>query len=283
LRAAAACQFIDEIPTSEELSQRIFAASADSQAMCPGQPLYFLISYLLAGFEIESWNRLDDSLRTGERAMDIVLGMPLWEYLDRHPDESRNFHGAMTALSAPIHLPLVKAYPDFSQMEVVMDVGGGQGGFLTAILQANPTVQGILFDQQQVVDQARQQIAQAGLSERCTYRSGSFLEAIPGGANAYILKNVLHDWDDNQVLHILQNVHRSTRPGTRVLIAEVLMPERKPPFAVCGLDLAMLIETGGRERTAQEFEQLLHRSGFTLERVIPVNRTLYSIVEGKAH
>ena len=282
LRAAAACRFIDEIPTSEDLPQRIFAASADTQAMCPGQPLYFLIWHLLAGFEVEAWNRLGDNLRTGERAIDAVLGMPIWEYLDKNPDANQKFNGAMTVLTAAISLPLVKAYPDFSQMEVVMDIGGGEGGFLTAVLQANPTVKGILFDQQQVIEQAKQRIEQAGLNERCTCIAGSFLEAIPGGANAYIFKNVLHDWNDNQVLHILNNLRRSAKPDSRVLIAELLVPEINPPFAVCGLDLEMLFETGGKQRTTQEFELLLHQSGFTVERVIPVGRTPYSILEGKA-
>ena len=282
LRAAAACNFVEEIPTSEEPSKKIFIASAETQAMCPGQPLYFLISHLLAGFEIESWNHLGDNLRTGERAMDAVLGMPLWEYLDKHPEANRNFNGAMTTLSAPIDLPLVKAYPDFSQIEVVMDVGGGQGGFLAAILQANPAIRGILFDRQQVIEPAEQRIMQAGLNERCTCIAGSFLEAVPSGASAYTFKNVLHDWDDNQVLHILQNVRRSAHPGTKVIIAELLIPEVNPSFAVCGLDLEMLFETGGKQRTAQEFDRLLRQSGFTLERVIPVDRTPYSIIEGNA-
>lgn len=283
LRAAAACQLIDEVPTEHEPAQRIFRANEQSQALCPGQLLFSLIGYQLADFEIASWSRLDEALRTGERAMDRVLGMPLWEYLDGHPTENQLFNSAMTVLSSAVHLPLVKAYEDFAQAETVMDVGGGEGDFLITILQAHPNARGILFDRAQVIDKAEERIAYAQLNERCSCHAGSFFEAIPGGANIYTFKNVLHDWDDGQVVHILQNVRRATTPGTKVLIVELLMAETEPSFAVCAQDLSMLLETGGKQRTAQEFGHLLGQAGFHMERVIPVGRTPYSIIEGLAH
>lgn len=283
LRAAAACQFIQEVAVSEELPQRVFSSSENTHAMCQGQPTYFLIRHLLAGFEIDAWNHLHQNLRTGERAIDSVLGMPLWEYLDGHPQENRNFNGAMTTLSSAVNSPLVKAYPDFSRLEVVADIGGGQGGFLTAILQAYPTVRGMLFDRPQVMEQAKQQFTQAGVNDRCTCVPGSFLESIPPGANAYIFKNVLHDFDDAVVGRILEHVRRATQPDAKILIAELLIPESNPSFAVCGLDVEMLFETGGKQRTAQEFENLLREAHFSLERAIPVGRTPYTLLEGRAY
>lgn len=283
LRAAASCQFIAEVKTAEDSKEGIFTSSDVTRTFCSGQSTYFLIRHLLAGFEVEAWNRLGDNLRTGERSIDAVLGMSLWEYLDTHPQENQNFNGSMTMLSESVNSPLVKAYPDFAQMETVVDVGGGQGSFLITILQAHPTLRGIVFDRQQVVDQTRTRIARVGLDDRCTCVAGSFMEEVPPGASAYTFKNVLHDWDDQQTLHILRNVRQAAREGAKVLLVELLVADTNPSFAVCSLDLEMLIETGGKQRTAREFGTLLQQAGFTLERVIPVGRTPYSIIEGKAH
>ena len=248
-----------------------------------GQADYFLVGHLLASFEIQAWERLSENLRTGKRAIDDVLGTTLWDYLNAHPQENQIFNGAITSFSERVNLLLVKTYPDFSQMETIVDIGGGQGTFLATILQENPNIQrGILFDRPQVIKEAEETFRQAGVSDRCTCVPSNFLEDVPPGATMYTFKNVLHDWDDSQTQRILQNVRRSASSGSRVLIAELLIPETNPPFAVTSLDLVMLFETGGKQRTAREFEQLLQYSGFTLERVIPIDRTPYSIVEGIA-
>lgn len=283
LRAAASCQLIVEVPSSEEVSQRIFTSSEHTPSLCVGQSNYFVVKHLFASFRLQAWEHLIENLRTGKSAVDDVLGITLWDYLDTHPQENQIFNGAMTALSGWVNLPLVQAYPDFSQREVVVDVGGGQGTFLATILQENPSIQqGILFDRQQAIEGSEKIFLRAGVSDRCTCVAGNFLEDVPGGATMYIFKRVLHDWDDSHVLRILQNVRRAASSGSRVLIMEFLVPETNPPFFVTGLDLIILSEMGGKERTAQEFEQLLHQSGFTLERVIPASGTSLSIMEGIA-
>lgn len=279
LRAAAACQFLDVRSTAQE---RLFYATEQSRALCSDQPHSSLIQYLLAPFEIKTWSRLGETVRTEERAIDAVLGMSLWEYLEQHPADNDHFNGAMTALTAPVLLPLAQAYPDFAHLESVMDVGGGAGSLLLRILQTYPTIRGMLFDRAQVIEQARTNIARAGFQERCTCLAGSFFEAIPGGASAYILKNVLHDWDDQQVVHILKNVRHALSPDSRVLIAELIMSESAPSFAIAALDLHMLLETGGRQRTIPEFQHLLQEAGLAIERVIPVGRSPYNIIDARA-
>ena len=146
LRAAAACQFIQEGAVAEELPQRVFSSSVSTYTLCQGQPTYFLIRHLLAGFEIEAWNCLLQNSYWITRPLMLYLVChygSIWTSIHRRIGD---FNGAMTTLSSAVNVPLVKAYPDFSQLGAVADIGGGQGGFLTAILQAYPAVRGILFD-----------------------------------------------------------------------------------------------------------------------------------------
>ena len=206
--------------------------------------------------------------------------------------ENRIFDGAMTAVSNIVNLPLVKSYPDFSQAETVIDVGGGEGHFLKTILQENPTVKGILFDREQTITQAREQFQNAGLSARCTCVSGNFMDEIPGAGSIYTLKAVLHDWSDEHCIHILRNVRKAARNSAKVLIIDAALSDTDPPLLpICYQDLEMLCSTGGKVRTVQEFRYLLEQSGFTLERLIPVKRgsapqtsprqTAFHIVEGR--
>jgi hypothetical protein len=281
LHAAAACQFISEGSIAEDKLERVFTSSGITQSLCPDQPLYFLVSYFLAGSRVEAWNGLTSNIRTGQCSMDTVLGVPFWEYLDTHPQENHIMDGCMTALADIINPSLVNAYPDFAQTETVMDVGGGGGNFLRLILQKYPTVKGILFDRELEAHTARERMKSAGLSDRCTCIAGSFLDEIPVGASIFVLKAVLHDWNDEQALLILQNVRKSARDDAKVLIIDVIMPDTDPPLLTCCIDMQMVCVTDGKVRTAQEYRSLLEKAGFALERMIPIEQTGYCITEGR--
>jgi hypothetical protein len=166
-------------------------------------------------------------------------------------------------------------------------VGGGKGGLLTAVLEANPTLSGILFDQPAVIEGAREQIGAAGLSERCRLVGGDFFAAVPEGGDAYLLKWILHDWDDERSIRILRSCRRAMGEQARLLIMEVVLPDRMPPQPVgAAIDVHMLALTGGRERTESEYRALLAAGGFQLTRIVPTDArsqifgTAVSIIEG---
>ncbi|MDA0165032.1 acetylserotonin O-methyltransferase [Solirubrobacter ginsenosidimutans] len=203
-----------------------------------------------------AWSQLLHSVRTGENAFAAVHGVDVWTYRAEHPEESGIFDAAMTALAARVTASVLAAY-DFGQFEVVADIGGSRGTLLAAILAHHPHLRGILFDRPGVV-------AGVDLGERCRIVGGSFFEAVPGGADAYILKSVLHDWDDETSVAILQSIRRAAPAGSAVLILERrLGPPNAEPAGKLS-DLNMLVATGGRERTRDEYARLLEAAGYGL-------------------
>jgi len=175
---------------------------------------------------------------------------------------------------------LLKAY-DFSGIATLADVGGGLGHLLAAILRANPEMRGILFDSEEVVPGARELLAKQGVAGRCTIVAGSFFESVPSGADAILLKHIVHDWDDERSVKILKHCRKALPKNGRVLIADAVIEPGNGPQVGKLLDLEMLIFTGkGRERTEAEFAALLKASGFALDRVVPTPSPV-SIVEGR--
>jgi SAM-dependent methyltransferase len=231
-----------------------------------------------------SFEEIHSSLVTGEPAFDRVYGTGVFQYLASHPEESKGYDEAMSAATAGVVLAVLLAYRSgFSGIERLVDVAGGQGHFLIEILTAHPHMKGVIFDQPHVIDGARQAIQAAGLSERCEAIAGDFFTSLPADADAYILKNILHDWDDEHAAKILTNCHRAMRPNGKLLVVEWDL--RPASAAATGnlanlLDLEMLLTTGGRERTEEEHRALLATCGFALTRVIPT-RAGYCIVEGE--
>lgn len=229
-------------------------------------------------FHYRPWGELLYSVKTGETAFAHVFGMEAFPYLDGHPEAARIFNQAMTSASAVDNAAITAAY-DFSSFSRVVDVAGGHGSLMAAILKANPELKGILFDQPQVIEGARGQLQAAGVGERCELVAGDFFESAPGGGDAYLLKHILHDWDDERAIRILQNIHRAMKPAARLLVIEqVIQPGNEPHFGKL-LDLEMLVLAGGRERTEAEYRELLTAAGFTLQRIIPTNSTK-SVIEG---
>jgi hypothetical protein len=224
------------------------------------------------------WGHLLDSVQTGESSFPLLHGTNVWDYRSQHLEESVIFDRAMTANSRGVGDAVVAAY-DFSRFRCVIDVAGGQGGLLAAIVAANPGLRGVLFDQPHVVARAEEVLRAAGVADRCDIVAGSFFEAVPEGGDAHVLKKILHDWDDATATTILQACRRAINPGGRLLIVEhVIAPPNEAPVAKFQ-DLNMLVSPGGQERTREEFAALFAAAGFTLTDVIPTADPA-SIIEG---
>lgn len=226
----------------------------------------------------EHWSNLEHSVRTGETAVSKVRGMSFFSYTDTDPELARVFNDAMTGASAMAIESAVPAY-DFSASKLIVDVGGGHGALLAAVLRQTPDARGVLFDLPQVVAGARATVAD--VASRCDLHGGSFFESVPAGGDTYLLKTVIHDWDDEQSLAILRNVRAAIAPGGKVLLFEMVLPEGAPAHLGLVLDLEMLVAAGGQERTRREYSELLSQTGFELQRVIPTTSPL-AIIEARA-
>ncbi len=225
-----------------------------------------------------SWGHLLHSVRTGEPAFPELHGTTAWEYRAAHPEEDAVFNAAMTALSAGVAETIVQSY-DFSGMDVLMDVGGGEGVLLAAILAENPALRGVLFDQPHVLTGANDLLEREGVVDRCEVVSGSFFEAVPGGADAHLLKSIVHDWDDAATVKILRACRAAIANTGRLLVVEPIIQPGNEPDPAKFSDLNMLVMLGGQERTADDFERLYAEAGFRLSDIIRTE-SLMAIIEG---
>lgn len=226
----------------------------------------------------QAWAGLLHSIRTGENAFQHVHGTDVWTYRSTRPEESAIFDEAMTSLSRRSNAAVLAAY-DFGRFQTLADVGGGKGALLAAVLAANPKLRGVLFDQPHVVSGAHALLESAGVVDRCRLVAGSFFESVPNGCDAYVLRAVIHDWDDSDSIRILEAVRRAIADiGTLLLIERVVAPANEGRDAKFS-DLNMLVGAGGRERTPKEYAALLHRAGFSLTRMIPAG--VYSVLEAR--
>lgn len=217
-----------------------------------------------------AWGHLLHTVRTGENAFEALNGVDVWTYRSEHPEERAAFDAAMTSLTRRVDASVLEAY-DFASFGTVVDVGGGTGALLAALLAASPSMQGVLFDQPHVVERAEELLRAAGVADRCRVVGGSFFDALPRDGDAYVLKSVLHDWEDEQAATILRACREAVGlAATLVVVERVVGPpnERLEPKLS---DLNMLALPGGRERTLQEFEALLDRAGFRLESETPTS------------
>ena len=198
-----------------------------------------------------------------------------------NPAWLRLFNEGAVSLTRVALPALLSAY-DFSGIATLMDVGGGLGELLSAILKKNPSMRGIVFDLPHCADGARKNLADAGVAERCEFVAGSFFESVPAGADAIMMKAIIHDWNDERCVRILHNCHRALKPGARLMVLDRIVPERLTPTAdnldVVLMDLKnMLRGPGGLERTEGEFRELLAKGGFRMTRVVPAGR--YNVIE----
>lgn len=207
------------------------------------------------------------SLRTGEPAFARSVGMEFFDYLATHPQEGEIFNAAMSDFGRGVAAAVVQEY-DFSGVDKAVDVGGGNGSLIGAILQANPRMTGILFDQSHVAEGARKSITAAGLSSRCDIVAGDFFSSVPAGGDAYILRWIIHDWDNDRALTILRNCRAAMKATARLLLVETVIPPGDEAHPGKLVDFVMLTALGGQERTADEYRRLLDEAGFRLNRIV---------------
>ncbi len=229
----------------------------------------------------EHWSHLSESLRHGECIACEARGQSLFEFLAGQPELQDIFNQAMTGVSEISIAPLVAAY-DFTPYGTIVDVGGGRGRLLAAMLTAAPHARGVLFDQPHVVAEAPAELRKHRVLDRVRIAEGSFFDDdIPAGGDAYVLKNVIHDWPDEEAVRILSNVRASADAGKHLLLVELVIPEHNREFAGKWLDLEMFVSATSRERTADEYGRLLDSAGFHLKRVVETVSP-FSVVEAVA-
>jgi SAM-dependent methyltransferase len=232
----------------------------------------------MAGAEFyRSWGGLLPSLKTGGAAFDEVFGKPFFHYMSANPDRWRIYDDAMTGVHDSETIPVLDAY-DFTPFETIVDVGGGNGLALAAILRRHPGIRGVLFDLPAVADRAREVVAGAGVSDRCRIVGGDFFDSVPSSGDAYLLRHVIHDWEDGEAIAILGNCRDAMQPGGRVLVVETVIPSGNEPCFGKWLDLMMLV-VGGRERTREQYGDLFSAAGLRLTRVVPTAHEV-SVIEG---
>lgn len=227
----------------------------------------------------EVWGRLVEALQTGENAFEKQCGAPIFEFLAKHPDKGSIFDAAMVGIHGRETAAVLDAY-DFSGIGTLVDVGGGNGSKLAAILQHYPSLRGVLYDLPHVVARAKPQLQAAGVLDRCETVAGNFFESVPVGGDAYLMRHIIHDWNDEQSLTILRNIHRAMTPDGRLLLVESVIPPGNEPFAAKFLDLTMMLIPGGKERTEIEYRELYEAAGFTSARIVPTS-TEISVIEGR--
>lgn len=214
-----------------------------------------------------TWGQLPWSVQTGRSAAYNVYGKSPWEVFQDQPDQAVNFNNAMTDMSQADSPSLAGAY-DFSQFEHVVDIGGGLGLLLASVLQSAPKLRGTLFEMPYVAEQAQASPILKPCSERCRIQAGNFLESVPPGADAYIMKHIIHDWDDEHSTRILSNCRTAIKSGGKLLVMDQVVEPRNQPGLAKLMDLEMLVNPGGLERTEKQWNELFAASGFRLERII---------------
>lgn len=267
----------------EEQGERRFALTAVGACLCVDHPASMsdFAQFIGSDWHWAIWSELPYAIQTGNTAFTRVHGSSPFEWLTAHPAALKLFNDAMTSLARPYVPAVVDGY-DFSAAQRVADVGGGHGSMLLGILERHPSATGVLFDMPEVTSQAKEIIARSALAGRCEVMAGSFFEGAPAGCDTYLLKQVLHNWDDECARNILRHIARQMTGGARLLVIEQVIPPAGVPHLTKLLDLEMLVlMAGGRERTADEYDGLFRSVGLRLSRVVPT-RSPVSIVEARA-
>lgn len=278
LRAMAA------VGVAEEPKPGVFRLSGAGQLLRTDRPdsMHSFVQMFTGEAMQSGWRGLGKAVRTGERVFDDLYGVDWFGYLRQRPELSALFNASMRQGTALMARVLPTAY-DFGRFGTVLDIGGGDGTLLSAILSAHPGVRGIVYDTAEGLAQADAGLTKAGVRDRCELRSGDFFESVPAGADAYLIKSVLHDWDDDRCATILGHAREVIPDDGRLLIVEPVLPDTvdgsMPPTMYLS-DLNMLVLLDGKERTAAEFGELCARSGFVLDKITPLPApAAFSVIE----
>jgi hypothetical protein len=233
--------------------------------------------------QMRVWGNLLHTVRTGETTYDHVLGTSAFEYFAQHPEISKVFNAAMAAHTRQV-APLVLSAYDFSPFRTIVDLGGGDGTLIAAILAAAPAARGVVFDTASGAARAKRQLERAGLAGRAEVVFGDFFQSVPAGGDLYTLKSIVHDWNDERATTLLANCRRAMRDDAKLLIIDLVLPPSvdvsEPTRTIVISDVNMLVNTGGRERTRDEFAGLLAATGFRPTAFTPIDRTWgYHLIE----
>src|SRR5262245_56004333 len=266
----------------DEQAPRTFGLTAAGEFLRKGEGSFYDMGlFITSPFHFRAYAEMLYSVKTGLPGGERVAGKPLFEYFAENPDFSRLFNNAMTGFSANVVPAVLKVY-DFTGIDTLVDVAGGHGQVLTSILQQYPKMRGVLLDVDHVIAGAQPLVDRAGVSDRCRTESGDFFRAVPAGGDAYIMKHIIHDWDDARATSILKNIRQALagKPRGRVILIESVLQAGNAPDLGKLIDLEMLMLPGGRERTEDEFRALFAGAGFALTRVVPTESPL-SVVEAR--
>jgi SAM-dependent methyltransferase len=259
-----------------EDAERRFSLTPMAECLRSDAPASLRSFAIMSGAEFyQSWGHLLHSTQTGEPGFQKRYGAPFFQYMTEHPERHAIYDAAMMVHGIAETQPMLDAY-DFSAFRTVVDVGGGNGRMLAALLQRHPAVRGILFDLPAVAQRARPTLAELGLSDRCQVVGGDFFVSVPA-ADAYVLRHIIHDWSDDKAAKILRNCRKAMNPGGRILLVESVIPPLNEPCFGKWLDLMMLI-VDGRERTREQYEQVFSQAGLNLNRIVPTAHEI-SIIE----
>lgn len=268
--------------TFEMLSDGSFANNRVSRALRSGQSsrMRECSLYFASGSNVAAWADYAHGLETGKSPFRAVHDASIWEWFDEHPDERENFAHAMMGFTVMSASAIAAIYP-FDEVRRLCDVGGGRGTLLSEVLLRHPHLRAVLADASGVLESARELLGGRGVLERVELAPSSFFERVPEGCDAYILKNVLHDWDDEVCKKILRVVRQAMKPGDRVILCEALVDAGSRDRTHTTIDLQMLVACEeGRERSLGELRRLLEATGFRHTRLFPF--PVVSVVEGEA-
>jgi hypothetical protein len=267
----------------KETGNRVFAQTPMSEALVtkPAGSMRAMALFCGDKAHMQAWGEMLHSVRTGETAFVKAKGEGFFPYIKKHPEIGEIFDQAMSSFASVTHGAVIKAY-DFKPIKVLADIGGGHGSFLADIVKANERLRGILFDQPHVIEGAKKMgfISAKEVGGRIEAKGGSFFEGVPAGADAYMMKHIIHDWSDDHCRTILKHIQGVMPKDGKLLVVEnVIRPGNDPDFGKF-LDLEMLAMTdGGRERTEAEFAALFASAGFRLTRIVTTESPA-CVVEG---
>ncbi len=262
---------------------KVFALTPMSDLMRAGVPgsLRDMILWMGNRFHSKVWSEVGHSIRTGQPAVEHVYGKPCFDVIFGDPEIAFDFNQAMTCFSHMIAPAVLDVY-DFSEIGTLMDVAGGHGAILCEILSRYPKMKGILFDIPNVIEEANCHICSLKMDHRCETMKGDFFEQIPAGADACYMQHIIHDWNDERALKILENCRQALQGRTdgRLIIVDSVVPENSDPHMSKMLDLEMLLMPGGRERTEGEWHTLFAKAGFEITQILPT-RAAESVIEAR--
>lgn len=264
----------------EEDSQRRFALTPLAECLRSDLPATQHALAVMSGEEhYKAWGELLYSVQTGKIAFDKIYGMPVFDYLAVNVEQAKTFDAAMVGVHGRESEAMTDAY-DFSDIKVLADIGGGNGSLLISVLRKHTHLRGILYDLPGVSGRAKAALDAAGLTNRIEIHGGSFFESVPRGADAYMMRHIIHDWDDEKAITILRNIHKVIASTGKVLLIEGVIPPGNDPNFGKLLDLTMLTIPGGKERTEAEYRELLAQGGFQLVKIVPTAAEV-SVIEAR--